>query len=446
MEETTKQTPERLDSQPTTRFVVHEEKSVPPILGNVDLNHYLPPKHDGNTMADPVNVSNKHKGGVVDLSWRNAHPTEVPSTYWMRKLLVQVKRDHFGEAPAVRARFKRAFTRGSVMLSHGEWKVLKMPTPDYTPLPLDSYPAEAPSPEEDALHDTDPEPLEAPLSPLSPERTGFTPVKVKNAIDLVYKRLYSAANKNLDHNGSSTYAEITRCGVSHIIEGIMKYFIPKMKDEELAAFRAVDLGGGFLTCLSHIAQVIPGEYVGVEYDELRTWMFARSYYGLLKDHAGDLCNHKIAYIHKDILELLSYDCDLVYTFDEAFPYNVWQHIVRTFCASRRCKFLIMFKVAKSFPGIKAWYQELLQVGGVTLVHKLCLSKKGGEGSTAMFFVKNEHLNPTTCSLHELQRLPDQVWESCRPFWDSRDTALRAISEVEISVSKKLEREKVNRKK
>ena len=168
MEETTKQTPERLDSQPTTRFVVHEEKSVPPILGNVDLNHYLPPKHDGNTMADPVNVSNKHKGGVVDLSWRNAHPTEVPSTYWMRKLLVQVKRDHFGEAPAVRARFKRAFTRGSVMLSHGEWKVLKMPTPDYTPLPLDSYPAEAPSPEEDALHDTDPEPLEAPLSPCHP--------------------------------------------------------------------------------------------------------------------------------------------------------------------------------------------------------------------------------------------------------------------------------------
>ena len=83
---------------------------------------------------------------------------------------------------------------------------------------------------------------------------------------------------------------------------------------------------------------------------------------------------------------------------------------------------------------------------MTLVHKLCLSKKGGEGSTAMFFVKNEHLNPTTCSLHELQRLPDQVWESCRPFWDSRDTALRAISEVEISVSKKLEREKVNRKK
>ena len=213
---------EKLDSQPTTRFVVHEEKSVPPSLGNVDLNHYLPPKHDENTMANPMNVSNKRKGGVVDLSWRNAHPTELPSTYWMLKLLAQVKRDHLGEAPAIQARFKRTFMRGGIMLSHGEWKVLKMLMQDYTPLPLDLYP------EEDALHDTDPEPLEAPLSP---KRTGFTPVKVKNAIDLVSKWLYSAANKNLDHNGSSTYAEITQCGVLHIIKGIMKYFIPKMKDE-----------------------------------------------------------------------------------------------------------------------------------------------------------------------------------------------------------------------
>ena len=97
-------------------------------------------------------------------------------------------------------------------------------------------------------------------------------MKVKNAINLIYKWLYSAANLNLDNNGSSTYADkITQCGVLHIIKGIMKYFIPKMKVEELTALWAVDLGGGFLTCLSHIAQVIPGEYMymhGVKYDEL----------------------------------------------------------------------------------------------------------------------------------------------------------------------------------
>jgi hypothetical protein len=94
-----------------------------------------------------------------------ALPTEKPPTYWMRKLLAQVKRDHLGEGPAVQARFKRAFTKGGVIFYNEEWQ-LNIQTQDCTPLSLDSYPEE-----EDALHDMDPESLEAPLSPLSPEHT-----------------------------------------------------------------------------------------------------------------------------------------------------------------------------------------------------------------------------------------------------------------------------------
>ena len=53
----------------TNMVIMHEEKSVSSSLGNVDLNHFLPPKHDGyKSMADPVNVSNKRKGGARSRS------------------------------------------------------------------------------------------------------------------------------------------------------------------------------------------------------------------------------------------------------------------------------------------------------------------------------------------------------------------------------------------
>jgi hypothetical protein len=126
--------------------------------------------------------------------------------------------------------------------------------------------------------------------------------------------------------------------------------MPLLTQREASPFRAIDLGGGFLTCLTHIAQVIPGKYLGIEYCVRRSLQFANSYTNLLAKHANQLCNTKIAYLNMDILGLHSYDCDLVYTFDEAFPPNVWEKIIKTFAASHRCKFLIMFKVGKSAEG------------------------------------------------------------------------------------------------
>jgi hypothetical protein len=75
----------------------------------------------------------------------------------------------------------------------------------------------------------------------------------------------------------------------------------------------------------------------------------------------------------NIFDLDYYDCDLVYTFDEAFPPALWGKIVRTFVASPRCKLLITFKPAKATPGCPS----------------LHLSKKGGESSNAMFMIRSE---------------------------------------------------------
>ena len=147
---------------------------------------------------------------------------------------------------------------------------------------------------------------------------------------------------------------------------------------EASAFLAIHfVGAGYLTCLAYIAQVIPGENIGIGYCPRRSLQFAHSYGALLAQHAEAHCNTKIAYAHMNILDLHLYDCDLVYTFDEAFPNDVWKRLARPcFVKSCRCNILIMFKVAKALPGYKVLQAELLQVG-VMCIDKLCFEKKGG---------------------------------------------------------------------
>jgi hypothetical protein len=106
----------------TPEMQEQEKDACPPLMLPIVLNQILPhpTRHDGyEAIVDPVNVSKKRKRGVlVDppevpapdssstlrmehaitiermLAWKNALPTEVPHTYWMRKLLAQVKKDH----------------------------------------------------------------------------------------------------------------------------------------------------------------------------------------------------------------------------------------------------------------------------------------------------------------------------------------------------------------
>jgi hypothetical protein len=167
--------------------------------------------------------------------------------------------------------------------------------------------------------------------------------------------------------------------------------------------------------LTHIAQVIPDKYLGIEYCVRRSLQFANSYTNLLAKHANQLCNTKIAYLNMDILGLHSYDCDLVYTFDEAFPPNVWEKIIKSFAASHGCKFLIMFKVGKSAEG-NASLLEKMEQAGIMEVHKLKLAKKGGEGSNPVFFAKDksrhQHVGRLLRSQNCLPDPSDWVWEKC----------------------------------
>lgn len=442
-------------------------------------------------------ASNALRGSKANgETWRNVHPINCPTTYAMRRLLKLYGKSSCGSDDVVRKRFKWIFAKENVAFVGDRWEIQNMWCPiafeveghdmkdaavvnqetstpeegygdscicdkpypeigedwDVSPSIKDSYPVYKESPRdvmsfvsanENALVD------ESSFDPLVPVAR-----KLDSAIDIVYKRLYTP-NKNFDNNGGSTYAEITRFGVSQIIDTIKNVFFPLLTKPERDNFRAVDLGAGFLTCLAHIAQVIPGEYIGIENDARRAWLFAVSYQRLLKEHPHEVCNTKIAYFHMDIFDLDCYECDLVYTFDEAFPRDLWLKIVKTFRASPRCKFLIMFKVAKSFPECRAWNQELRTLAGVTLVDKLSLSKKGGESSNAAFFVKDDLLHRDTkdtnveCLVgngnHEASRTSGTVWEQCRPFWGCHELAHKTVSQLTAKIASQLHIDKCMRK-
>jgi hypothetical protein len=66
------------------------------------------------------------------------------------------------------------------------------------------------------------------------------------------------------------------------IKVISELFKQRLMQGEASTFCTIYLRGDYLTCLAHIAQIIPpGEYAAIEYCEDRTWAFANSYKSLL---------------------------------------------------------------------------------------------------------------------------------------------------------------------
>jgi hypothetical protein len=355
----------------------------------------------------PVSRAERAAIGQRNLAtWKGC---AVPHYACIRQLLHEVGIDSTGCADTIRMRFKRMIRRNSVVaISDQQWRILDVP-------------------QFEGEHCR-------------------SPRKIARAINWVYDNLYSYIHRSLDANGASTYAEITRGGVDQIIHGILTSFMPHLTEGERSAFRAIDLGAGFLTCIAHIAQVIPGEYAGIEYDETRSWQFANGYASLLARHADALCNRKIAYAHMNILDLHLYDCDLVYTFDEAFPPVLWEKIVETFVASPRCKFLIMFKAAKARTGYKD-LQSQLSEAGLKEVSRLHLMKKGcKDSSNAMFLIKSSFLKrkPSNQNVHRPIRAQcDQYhldashmfWENCKAFWGSTALAKKAVANLQADTAK-----------
>jgi hypothetical protein len=190
----------------------------------------------------------------------------------------------------------------------------------------------------------------------------------------------------------------------------------RLNKAEAAAFRVIDLGAGLGTILAHIAQMIPGEYVCIEYDPMRAWQFITSFERILKNHPEGLRNSKIAYAILDIVALYLYDCDLVYTYDKAFPPSLFDKVLKTFVASPRSEFMIMLKAAKASPGYRD-LQRQLKAASLKEVIRLPLQKKGSsETSNAMFLIKENQSNQTFDRM--LRSTYTQLssclfWENCR---------------------------------
>ena len=369
-----------------------------------------------------VNRSHNTKCGITKTelgmrnfaTWKGASRSEVPSFDCMRQLLHQLGMSSTGTLDVVRRRFKRNVRRDSVTFSNQQWQVRNVLTKcrinnrGTLEGGVQRNDEQLVAPNE---FGSDPGSWDEQASVVKSSRHCG---ECKTSIDLVYRYLFSKVNQQTAHIGSSTYAEITRDGVSKIIKVILE-LKHNLTQGKASTFRAIDLGGGYLTCLAHIAQIIPGEYAAIEYCVDRTWAFANSYGKLLADGAEALSNTRIAYAYMNIVDLDWYDCDLVYAFDEAFPQAVWGKIVRTFVASPRCKLLITFKPAKATPGYKSW-QRYMKDLGLMEACRLKLSKKGREGSNAMFMIRSKD--------HKF-RASDTDWAKGKQFHGDMAFALQA---------------------
>ena len=78
-------------------------------------------------------------------------------------------------------------------------------------------------------------------------------------------------------------------------------FMTHLTPSQAVAFQVIDLGAGFLTTVAHIAQMILGEYVGIEYDPMRALQFLTSDERILTEHPETLCNTKLAYDSKTLV-------------------------------------------------------------------------------------------------------------------------------------------------
>jgi hypothetical protein len=170
-------------------------------------------------------------------------------------------------------------------------------------------------------------------------------VKCKLSIHKGYVCLWNAS-KNHTHSGGSTYGEIAKACVRNLIEAIKTHFLPLLTNQQKQFLRVLDVGGGLMTAMFHIVQVIPGFYAGLEYVSTRVTMFTESYQTLLTNNLLLIMNPKMAYFWNDLKDFNSYNFDIVYSFDQAFSFEEFAKKVQTLMNSARAKLLILFKAAK----------------------------------------------------------------------------------------------------
>ena len=131
------------------------------------------------------------------------------------------------------------------------------------------------------------------------------------SIDKGYDYLWKP-NKDFVNTGSSTYGEITRPCIEVLIQKIRKEFRIFLNDEEKHFLRVLDVGGGLMTTIFHVAQKIEGFYCGIEYCAVRSKLFTQSYKKMLEEHQENIKNTNIAYFLENVVNSKSFNFDLVY--------------------------------------------------------------------------------------------------------------------------------------
>jgi hypothetical protein len=251
-------------------------------------------------------------------------------------------------------------------------------------------------------------------------------------------------NKDLVSTGASSYGEITRNGVEILIDSIRENLLILLSDEEMKHFRVLDIGGGLMTTMFHMAQKIEGFYCGIEYCPVRANLFAQSYMNLLENHQEDIKNIKIAYLMENLTSFSIFDFDLVYAFDEAFSTQDFTHMISVFLRSPRAKFFVIFKPLKNRSENRQ-VQRLLEISGLHLHSVLQLKMKGSfEISNAGLYIKQSYLRNPQESGEDLSEIARE-WRGCASFWNA-ETAFESVKDLHESILEKFKQDKETRKK
>jgi hypothetical protein len=241
-------------------------------------------------------------------------------------------------------------------------------------------------------------------------------------LNKVYQILFYN-NMDLVSTGESTYGEITKAGIVKIIALIReKFFIYLPSAEQKKNFSMLDVGAGLMTSITHIAQELGGYYCGIENCPDRARLFATSYADLLETKV--LVNTNIAYKWGGVEEETIFNFDCIYSFDETMKQEHWDHMMKVFHESPKCKFIITFRCCKDKIGNTNDYVLMVREYGLVLLHdQLVYMKLKAENCHAGFFVKKELWQQREDGLLTAANLTasvEQNWAECLQFWDTED--------------------------
>lgn len=256
--------------------------------------------------------------------------------------------------------------------------------------------------------------------------------------DVSYLFLYYKQMDSLS-TGFSTYGEIKRSCVTVMIRKIQELFLVDLNKKETEDFRVLDVGGGLMTTMIHVGQVIPGKYCGIEACLCRSLLFSSGFLNLLKKDIK-LINDNIAYVNCDVKEVDIFNFDLVYAFDEAFSEEDFESYLQTFAQSPRAKFLISFKPLKTRCGNKLLLESMIKKYDLIFVSSFSFQMKiSNETCNAGFFKKNiaDHI--------KTPKGKDSITKECEKFWFAKNKK-GAILDFQNIIYKKIDDEKKGRNK